>query len=155
MLRQSRGAYQCLCFSRGDDPQSFVFLRLISFAFGVFERLKIAFCARKHIINSIKKYISMTKLQSKHYPCCEQCFIILSSSLCVRSAQYYKYFFVYYPTIFCSIYIPYLQTNGVISQIVAAAWDSQFLVVFSSFHNFLSSLCICIEKYDFNFSYNL
>ena len=76
MLRHGRGQEYVYTLPRGDNTQNFVFLRIISFAFAIFEMLKTAFCAREHIINIMKKYISMTKLQRKYYPSCEQCFII-------------------------------------------------------------------------------
>ena len=95
MLRHpsQRATSNVYALPRGDNPQSFVFLRLISFAFGVFEMLKTAFCVCKLIISSMKKYTLITKLQRRYHPCCEQCFIILSIPICFRSAQYYKYFF--------------------------------------------------------------
>ena len=53
MLRHGRGQEYVYTLPRGDNTQNFVFLRIISFAFAIFEMLKTAFCVRQLIINSI------------------------------------------------------------------------------------------------------
>lgn len=107
--------------------------------------LKTAFCVCKLIISSMKKYTLITKLQRRYHPCCEQCFIILSIPICFRSAQYYKYFFVYNTTIYCWNYIPYLHRKRVISPI-SSPFFKHFVTknkqnIFLSFSSFVLVYC--------------